>query len=217
MVFKVAFGSLYKMMTFKKGSLAIISLALSSGSTFYLKKLMEGTDLKHIIVPIVIFAVGAMMYVLFLLADLHTGLQVAKHESYMKFRDPKKPYVKSYKLYRTLWKLLGVLLMSFLFAVTSLMVEIIDLSFLYKIFITFQGTIWLLACGFEVHSIGENHLKRYGYKPQLFKFFDAILTIFEKRIVEKIDKSFEILETEPNEKIEETEVVDEEIVNPKSE
>ncbi|ALN97204.1 hypothetical protein LIT13_06785 [Flavobacterium psychrophilum] len=217
MVFKVAFAALYKMATFKKGSLAIISFALSGGTTFYLKKLMEGTDLKHIIVPIVIFAVGTLMYVIFLLADLHTGLQVARHESLMKFRDPKKPYVKSYKLYRTLWKLLGVLLMSFLLGVTSLMVEIIDLSFLYKIFIAFQGSVWLLACGFEVHSIGENHLKRYGYKPRLFKFFDNILNLFEKRIVDKIDKSFEILESEPNEKIEETEVVDEEIVNPKSE
>ena len=202
MFFKTALITIYKMITFKKGSLFILSLGLSSGFTFYMKTLLDGTDIKHLLVPILILAIGVVLYIIFLLADLHTGLRVAKYQSFKKFGDD-RPYTKSYKLYRTLWKLLGVLLLSILLMITSLMVEIIDLGFLYKVFIVLQGSVWLLACGFEVHSIGENHLKRYGYKPRIFKFFDNILTVFERRIVDKVDKSFDILESEPQEAEEE--------------
>jgi len=67
MVFKVAISTIYKMITFKKGSLTILSLAFSGSLTFYLKKLLEGTDLKHLIVPIMIFGVGALLYFIFLI------------------------------------------------------------------------------------------------------------------------------------------------------
>lgn len=219
MVFKVAFGFLYKMITYKKGSLTVLSIALSGGTTFYIDKIMAGVDIKHLIVPILIFAVGFLFYFICLIADLHTGLQVAKYQSYLKYKDKNKPYVLSYKLYRTLWKLLGIMLLSLLLAVTSLMVEIIDLQFFYKVAITFQGAVWLLACGFEIHSIGENHLKRYGYKPRLFKFMDNITNAFERRIIDKVDKSFDILEQEPidEEQLKDIEVKEEEEVKPKIE
>ena len=219
MVFKVAFGFLYKMITYKKGSLAVLSIALSGGSTFYIDKVMFGVDIKHLIVPVLIFAVGFLFYFICLIADLHTGLQVAKHQSYLKYRDKNKPYVLSYKLYRTLWKLLGIMLLSLLLAVTSLMVEIIDLQFFYKVSITFQGAVWLLACGLEIHSIGENHLKRYGYKPRLFKFMDNITNAFVRRIIDKVDKSFDILEQDPidEEQVKDIEVNQSEEVKPKSE
>lgn len=199
MVFKVAISTIYKMITFKKGSLTILSLAFSGSLTFYLKKLLEGTDLKHLIVPIMIFGVGALLYFIFLIFDFYTGIQVARYNERLN-----KPSgtTKSYKLYRTLWKWLGVMLLAVLMAISSLMVEIVELSYLYKIFITFQGTVWMLACGFELHSIGENHKKRFGYKPRLLQFFDRVLTIFESRIVEKVNKYFDVLEAEPGEEIE---------------
>lgn len=216
MVFKVAITTIYKMITFKKGSLTILSLGLSGGITFYMKKVLEGTELKHLLIPIVIFGVGTILYFFFLIFDFYTGVQVARFNASMKKIEGG---TKSYKLYRTLWKWLGVMLLSVLMTISSLMVELVELNYLYKIFITFQGTVWLLACGFELHSIGENHKKRFGYKPRLLQFFDRILSLFERRIVEKVNKSFEVLETEPEEledAAKELEVIDEEIVEPKN-
>lgn len=194
MIFQVALSTVYKMITFKKGSLTMLSLTLSGSSMLYIKKIFEGTDLKHLIIPIVIFSVGFVMYFIFLLADLFTGLQVAKHESLRQNDGKHVPYVKSYKLYRTLWKLLGIVLLAVLMLISALMVEIIDLSFLYKIFIMLQGTVWLLSCGFELHSIGENHLKRFGYKPRIFLFFDKIISIFENKIIDKVNKTLDVLD-----------------------
>lgn len=202
MVFKVALATVYKMITFKKGSLSMLSLVLSGSFTLYAKKILEGTDLKHLIIPVLIFAVGFILYFSFLVADLFTGLQVAKYQSLKENGGKKVPYVKSYKLYRTLWKLLGIIMLSVLMMISALMVEIIDLNFLYKVFIMFQGTVWLLSCGFELHSIGENHLKRFGYKPKIFQFFDKIVNIFEAKVIDKFNKTFDILETEPEEIVE---------------
>lgn len=201
MVFEVALNFIWKIISFKKGTLSLLSFSLSMPLTFWFETLTNGTDLKHLLIPIVLMVVGTIMFCIVCLADLITGLKAAKHKSLIKFKDPKKPYIKSYKLYRTLWKLLGVSLLSFLLAVTSIMIEIMGLTWVYIISISLQGTVWLLSCGFEIHSIGENHEKRYGYKPRIFKFWDNILNLFEKKITNKIDSSFDnIFEEDEEEK-----------------
>ena len=58
-------------------------------------------------------------------------------------------------------------------------------------------TVWLMACGFEFHSIGENILKRTGNKPEIFGFFDAILTVAQKKAIGKVEQVFDVLEKEP--------------------
>jgi len=199
MVFKVALSFLWKILTFKKGTLTLLSFSISFPMTYWIKVLARDTDPKNLILPILIMIVGTIMFLFVCFFDFVTGLNAAKYRSLVKYGDPKKPYIKSYKLYRTLWKLLGVILLSFLLMVTSLMIEIMGLRWIYVISISFQGAIWLLSCGFEIHSIGENHLKRYGYKPKIFRFWDNILNLFEKKITDKIDSSFDtILRDEDN-------------------
>lgn len=196
MVFEVALNFIWKLITFKKGSLAITSFAISLPATYWFKTLTRDTDPKNLIIPIFLMAVGTIMFLVICLFDLITGLRAAKYRSLMKYGDPNKPYVKSYKLYRTLWKLLGVTLLSTLLMVTSIMIEIMGLSWVYIISISFQGAVWLLACGFEIHSIGENHLSRYGYKPKIFKFWDNMLNLFEKKITDKVESSFDSMVSE---------------------
>lgn len=190
MVLEVIARTLYKMFVFKKGSLTVMSVFLSFTATQIFKKIFDGTDTRNLIIPVLVFCVGFILYFFFLCADLHTGLQVAKYKSYVRNKGQSVPYVKSYKLYRTLWKLLGVVLISVLMLVTVIMIEIIHVDFLYKVFLIIQSATWFLACGFEAHSIGENHLKRYGYKPKIFVFFDKILNMFERKIISKVDESF---------------------------
>ena len=191
MVPKVIMSFLLKMIKFKNGSLTLLSFTMSLPISYWFNILIGESNPKHLMIPILLMAIGTIMFVLICLMDLWTGLSVARYNSIKRFGNINKNYVQSHKLYRTLWKLLGVILLSFLLTVTSLMIEIMELSWIYVVSISFQGTVWLLACGFEIHSIGENHLKRYGYKPRFFKFWDNILNIFEKKVADKIESSFD--------------------------
>lgn len=190
MVIETIARMLYKMAIFKKGSLSILSFSLSIGVYEVWKKLMIGVNVRDLFLPILIFCVGFILYFIFLCADLHTGLQVAKYQSYIRNKGKRVDYVKSYKLYRTLWKLLGVTLMGSLLMITTLILILISYDFLQKTVLLISLTVWILAAGFELHSIGENHKKRYGYKPRIFRFFDIILNSFEKKVINKVDESF---------------------------
>ena len=54
-----------------------------------------------------------------------------------------------------------------------------------------------MAAGFEFHIIGENIEKRTGNKPEIFGFFDAILTVIQKKAIGKVEQVFDVLEEEP--------------------
>ena len=58
-------------------------------------------------------------------------------------------------------------------------------------------TVWIMASGFEFHSIGENIMKRTGNKPEIFGFFDTILIVVQKKAIGKVEQVFDVLEKEP--------------------
>jgi len=96
-------------------------------------------------------------------------------------------YVKSYKLWRTLWKILGVLLLTTMITLIVIFAEIIQSPYAYWFGIWSEVGIWALAAGFEFHSIGENIEKRCGTKPEIFEFWDKVLTMLQKKALKKID------------------------------
>ena len=121
-----------------------------------------------------------------MLLDLFTGLQKAKYLNTISVR-PQKNFIKSYKLYRTLWKVLGVLLLNTMITTLCLFTEIIDGEYSYYFTLWSLVTVWLMASGFEFHSIGENIEKRTGSKPEIFGFMDKILDAIQRLVLRKID------------------------------
>lgn len=186
MVFKTAFAFLGKIITYKKGSLLLFSAVMSSGITYYLGELLKGTEVRRLVIPIIAHLFGFSFFFLFVLVDLGTGLWAAKYKN-EKSANPQKKYIKSYKLYRTFWKSLGVLLFTSLIMSLCLFTEIIDSDYMYAFTLWALVTVWLMASGFEFHSIGENLEKRTGSKPEIFGFMDKILDVIQRRALKKID------------------------------
>ena len=196
MVFKTAFAFLGKVFGFKKGALALISAATSTSIVYYLDTILQGTETKRLALPIFVHIFGFIFFFLFVLLDLFTGLYAAKYLNIISAH-PQKNFIKSYKLYRTLWKVLGVLLLNTMITTLCLFTEIIGGEYSYYFILWALVTVWLMASGFEFHSIGENILKRTGNKPEIFGFFDAILTVVQKKAIGKVEQVFDVLEKEP--------------------
>ena len=208
MVFKTAFAFLGKIFGFKKGALALMSAATSTSIVYYLDTILQGTETKRLVLPIFAHIIGFGFFFLFVLLDLFTGLHAAKFLNTISPR-PQKNYIKSYKLYRTLWKVLGVLLLNTMITFLCLFTEIIDGEYSYYFTIWALVTVWLMASGFEFHSIGENIEERTGSKPEIFGFMDKILDAIQRRALKKIntvgeENQCEIKE-QPTEEVEENE------------
>ena len=208
MIIKVAGSFIGKQFLLKKGSLVLVSSALSAGTLFYINEMLKGTEVRHLVIPIFTHIVGFCFFFLFVLLDLATGLWNAKYQNEISAK-PRKNYIKSHKLYRTLWKSLGVLLLTSLIMFLCLFTEIIDSDYMYAFTLWALVTVWLMACGFEFHSIGENIEKRTGSKPEIFVFMDKILDAIQRRALRKIDTVGEEnqceIKEQPTEEVEENE------------
>ena len=173
-----------------------MSAATSTSIVYYLDAILQGTETKRLALPIFVHIFGFIFFFLFVFFDLFTGLHAAKYLNTISAH-PQKNFIKSYKLYRTLWKVLGVLLLNTMITTLCLFTEIIGGEYSYYFTLWALVTVWLMASGFEFHSIGENIEKRMGNKPEIFGFFDAILTVVQKKAIGKVEQVFDVLEKEP--------------------
>ena len=196
MIIKVAGSFIGKLFLFKKGSLVLVSSALSAGTLFYINEMLKGTEVRHLVIPIFTHIVGFCFFFLFELIDLFTGLWAAKYLN-EKSANPQENYIKSYKLYRTLWKTLGVLLLNTLITFICIFAEIMDADYIYGFILWSLVTVWIMACGFEFHSIGENIQDRTGKKPEIFDFLDKVLNLFQKKALAKVENVFGEDKSEP--------------------
>ena len=197
MIIKVASSFLFKIFAYKNGALVLASSGVSAGIVYYLGVLLEGTETRFLVIPIFAHVIGFCFFFLFILLDLATGLWAAKFQNAISV-NPKKNYIRSHKLYRTVWKMLGVLLLQTMITTTCLFAEVMNGDYFYKFTLWAMVTLWIMSCGFEFHSIGENIEKRTGKKPEFFNFFDKILTLIQRKAINKIEQAFDVLEAEPD-------------------
>lgn len=201
MIINTIFSFFWKIITFKKGSALIFSSIFSSifmlTANPIFDALLKNTEFKNLVVPIVVQISGFTVFFLFVILDFVTGISFAIYEARKK---GKKNYFETERLYRTIWKMLGVLLLTTLVALLVLFTEIIKSSYAYNFTIWALVVVWVLASLFEFHSIGENIEKRTGNKPEIFGFYDKVLEVVQRKAIAKVEQAFDILETEPNEK-----------------
>ena len=164
--------------------------------------LLKNTEFKNLVVPIVVQISGFTVFFLFVILDFVTGIYEARKKG-------KKNYFETERLYRTIWKMLGVLLLTTLVALLVLFTEIIKSSYAYNFTIWALVVIWVLASLFEFHSVGKNIEKRTGSKPEIFVFMDKILDAIQRRALRKIDTVGEEnqceIKEQPTEEVEENE------------
>lgn len=182
--------ALYKMVAWKNGALTLVSFMVGLPLSTYVEELTRGVELRKIILPFIVLIVGLIFYFAFTIVDMFTGLWKAKYLNSIA-KKPQKRYIKSYKLYRTLWKFLGISLLSFMMMFLCLFTAVINMENTYYITLWILVSIPILASGFEFHSIGENIEQRTGSKPELFDFFDKLMTIIQRGILFRTKRAFD--------------------------
>lgn len=197
---KTALGFIIKLFTFKKGSLFLLSGFSSFGLSYYVGVLFKDVETRDVLVTMVIEISLLLMFMLFTTTDLITGLQTAFYlNSVSKSPIPKELVVKSSKLWRTFWKGFGVVMFTGMLTLFAIIALLLKSEYVYWAAIWSLLTFWLMACGFEFYSIGENLAKRGGgKKPPIFGFVDKILDAVQRKAISKIDKSFDILDSVKN-------------------
>jgi len=184
MITKIMFSLLQKSLIYKNGSLFTLSFMGAISFDFIIKEMIKGIELKRLYLSVTIGAVGFLIYLLFSIIDFITGMQAAKQET----QTSGKVFVpKSKMMYRTLWKITGLTLLIVLLTMLLLVVQIGQMDWLYKPVILSLLILIFLGCGFEFHSIGENIERRSGKRPEIFKFWERLLSTIEKRIMKNIN------------------------------
>ena len=191
-----------KVLAFKGGALLTLSAGLSTGIIFYFNQLVVGTETKQLILPIAVHIAGSFFFFLFVIGDLGTGLWAAKIIN-LRRKMPQKNYVRPEKLYKTFWKLLGIMLLNTMFATLCIFTELIDGDYSYLFTLWMLVTSWLMASGFEFHSIGDNILKATGEKPPMFAFFEKLLNAVQRKAISRIEREIDPNPTQPQEELQE--------------
>ena len=207
MFIKVGISFIGKLFAYKNGALFLVSGGVSSGVVYYLTELAKGTETKNLVLPILVFIFGFFVYFTFSLIDLLTGLWNAKYQNSI-LAKPRDSYIKSYKLYRTMWKGLGITMFAFMFMLVCMFTELIDGNYSYYFALWALVTVWLMASAFEFHSIGENIEKRTGEMPEFFRFIEKVTSAAQVGIIFRAKKTFQVLE--PKEEAQEADEVEQE-------
>ena len=193
---KTALGFIIKLFTFKKGSLFFLSGFFSAGLSYYVGILFRDIGTRDVLVTMVIEMSLLMMFMLFTTTDLITGIQTSFYlNSISKYPIPKELVIKSSKLWRTFWKGFGVVMFTGMLTLFAIIALLLKSEYVYWAAIWSLLTFWLMACGFEFYSIGENLAKRSGgVKPPIFGFVDKILDAVQRNAISKIDSSLNMLD-----------------------
>lgn len=207
MFIKVGISFIGKLFAYKNGALFLVSGGVSSGVVYYLTELAKGTETKNLVLPILVFIFGFFVYFTFSLIDLLTGLWNAKYQNSI-LAKPRDSYIKSYKLYRTMWKGLGITMFAFMVMLVCMFTELIDGNYSYYFALWALVTVWLMASAFEFHSIGENIEKRTGEMPEFFRFIEKVTSAAQVGIIFRAKKTFQVLE--PKEEAQEADEVEQE-------
>lgn len=171
------FSLIRKMIEFKQGALIIPSVILSFFSTHYIDSLFLDVPTKQLVLPLMVLIFGSAFYFAFNLIDLGLGIKAAK---------TKRETINPLRLYVTLWKFLGVLILNGFLTFVTIVAATIAHGIPYHIPLWILLIAIIMECGFEFHSIGKNIEKINGEKPAFFEFYDNILNLTKIKIFTKI-------------------------------
>lgn len=183
-----------RMLKAKNGAMFMISAIISTlimscsshpGIIKIEEALFEDLSLKDIFLPVTIEILGISVFCLFLIMDFFTGISACRTEHIRDGGDPKDNIIKPDKLWGTLWKLLGVLLLTSLFGSLSLITLITTQTWAYNITMWLHLVILIASSLFEFSSIGDNLKRINGKKPEIFSFVDNLFLAFKRNVFKK--------------------------------
>lgn len=191
MVIQVAVWSDYisKMLYFKHGSLSLLSALFTSITMMFwdFEAMLGGVDKVKIVTPITVEAICVLIFMVFTTIDLITGVHASKVVNSRR-KNPLPNVIQSHKLWRTGWKFLSVVMVTFMMMFLSVVLSIANSEWMHTALFWVLVWFWILTIGFEWKSIGENLERSSGNKPKVFKFWDTVLNVVEKQGIARISK-----------------------------
>ena len=186
----VIFSLVKKAFTYQSGALVVMAAPGAFGIREFMAMILEGTKLRDLVMPLTLFAVLMLAYVVVSMADFYTGISASKKEHIIS-TGSHRGYIKSDKLWSSIWKFLGVLLIASILTLFTLIFAVMSMSTLYNIFLMGIVFFYLSVILFDLHSIGENQLRRYGHKPKIYVLLDRVSVAIQDGFIKKISKLFE--------------------------
>lgn len=182
------FGFLYKITGWKLIGNATASTAAGYTFTRVLKSAFADVTEKDLLILALITSGMFLLYLVIYASDFVTGLQASRKEALDK--GITKGWILSNKLYSSLWKLVGILLVLFILAVFSLFCLMVGLSFFYNVLLYCIAGFMFMVYMFDMHSIGENIKRKTGVKPKFFDFLESSVDIIQTGLKNKLKSLF---------------------------
>ena len=127
--------------------------------------------IRGLILTFLVFIAGMGMYIMVFVFDFITGLKASKKEHLISAGTP-KGYIKSDKLWSSVWKFFAVIVISSILTVFSCILVIIDKATLHHGGMLITLFFFFMVISFDLHSIGENQERRFGKKPAFYNKMD---------------------------------------------
>lgn len=175
------FSFLVRSTKFENGAFLLLGAAISDPYTKILKMLVTDIHPKEFVLPIIVAGVSIILYVIVAFLDFIYGVRAAKHES-----ETGKNYIRSDKLWSSVYKLTAVFFLIFVVFIFSLMFALLEVNVLQKFFMYATAAIAFMSILFDMHSIGENHKRRFGKKPAIFDWLDNMAKVLNEEIIQRI-------------------------------
>lgn len=149
--------------------------------------IFENVPNKELAMPAFLLGVCLAAFFIVTIWDFFTGISASKKEHIIS-TGSRRGYIKSNKLWSTIWKIQGVIMIGALLTLFTYIFLANDFNTTASVLKAGIPIFYIIVILFEIHSIGENHLRMYGKKPKYFDFMDDVVEAIKKGVIDKIRK-----------------------------
>ena len=183
------FSVIRKAFRYESGALILAGMIPGYGLRELLEVVFSDVDMKSFAMPIISFGILIILYIMISLADFWTGTRASRKEHIISSGSV-RGYIKSDKLWSSIWKFMAVIFIGFSLMTVCLLFVLIGVEWLHNFFQWLEIIFFIVVIGFDIHSIGENQLRRFGRKPAFYDFIDELMAGLRKGVIDKVAKIF---------------------------
>ena len=143
------FALIKKAVFFKSGALILFAAPIGVGLTQLFNLITKNIDERVLVLPVIIYGMLFIAYITITIVDFYTGIRASKQE-HIEATGQKKGYLKSSKLWSSIWKITGVVLVSNTLLLFSYIFLILKLITLHKSFLLGLCFFFLMVILFDL-------------------------------------------------------------------
>jgi len=133
-----------------------------------LLKIFSEDIVQSLALVFMMFAALTLTYIMISVFDFVTGLSASKKEWTIISAGSPRGYIKSDKLWSSVWKFMAVMVIGSILTVFAMLFVFMEIDWLYDAFLLLLVFFYFTVITFDIHSIGENQERRFGKKPEFF-------------------------------------------------